>query len=78
MNMRGLQLFGLEPPMILLWVAISQVTPLMKRCIPCSLISLQKMWSQALTMIVASVSDDLFSKQHLTRCDEVYWCLADG
>ena len=25
-----------------------------------------------------SLSDDLFSKQHLTRCDEVYWCFADG
>ena len=40
MNVRGLQLFGLKPPMILSWVTTRQVTLLMKSCIPCSLINL--------------------------------------
>ena len=52
-NMKELQLLGLEPPMILSWVAISQVTLLMKRCIPCSPENLRRMQIQALTMIVA-------------------------
>ena len=37
----------------ILSVAISQVTLLMKRCIPCSLVNLQKMQSEALTMVIA-------------------------
>ena len=40
MKVRRLQLLGLKPPMILLLVAIRQVTLLMKRCIPCSLVNL--------------------------------------
>ena len=77
MNMRGLQLLCLEPPMILSWVAIRQVTLLMKKVY--SLFS-RKPPKEADpgTYRQPSLSDDLFSKQHLTRCDEVYWCFADG
>ena len=53
MNMLGLQLLGLKPPIILLWVAIRQVTLLMKRCIPCSVLTLQKKQRQAPTMNTA-------------------------
>ena len=53
-NVKELQLFGLEQPMILSLVTISQVKHLTRKCIRCSLGNLQKMQIRALTVSVAT------------------------